>query len=228
MRLRGRRSRAQAMVEFALVIPIFLLLLFTIVILGLYVFYNQQLENAAREAARFAAVHSNSAQCPTVSMLDPTLIMKPEGYSRCDAPEDGWPKMTGAARSMVWGMNPGSVNVTACWSGNIDGQSPPNADAPPTGGPWANCTMGGIDPQTAAASLPCPRASLLAPSAPHKADGDDKASATAAIAGGTQQYNTTVTVYSCFNWSPPLAGFLFVPNSIKLQAVITEPLQRQQ
>lgn len=230
MRLRRRRTRAQALVEFALVIPIFLLLLMTIVVLGLYVFYNQQLENAAREAARYAAVHSNSSQCPTVSMLDPILTMKPEGYARCDAPEDGWPKMTGAARSMIWGMNPASVSVTACWSGNIETPpTPPNADALPIStNPWANCTMDGIDPQTAAASLACPRGSIVAPSAAHKADGDDKASANAALAGGTQQYATTVTVYSCFNWSPPLGGFLIIPNTIKLQAVITEPLQRQQ
>ncbi|MFL5726399.1 MAG: TadE/TadG family type IV pilus assembly protein [Chloroflexota bacterium] len=223
-----RRHGAQALVEFALVVPIFLLLLMTVVVLGLYVFYNQQLENAAREGARFAAVHSASAQCPTVSLLDPILTMKPEGYNRCDAPEDGWPKMTAAARSQIWGMNPASVRVSACWSGNIESPpTPPNADALP-GNPWANCTMGGIDPQTTAAGLPCPRASLIPPSAPHKADGDDKASATAALAGGTQQYDTTVTVYACFNWSPPLGGFLFVPSSIKLQAVITEPLQRQQ
>ena len=67
----GPRRRGQALVEFALVFPLFLLVLFSIIAFGLYVFYNQQLANAAREAARYAAVHSSTAQCPTVSRLDP-------------------------------------------------------------------------------------------------------------------------------------------------------------
>ena len=63
----GRRKRGQALTEFALVAPIFFLMILSIIVLGLWVFYNLQLENAAREAARYAAVHSTSAQCPTVS-----------------------------------------------------------------------------------------------------------------------------------------------------------------
>ena len=48
----GRRQTrtsggGQALVEFAFVFPIFMALLLSIVMLGLYVFYNQQLENAA-------------------------------------------------------------------------------------------------------------------------------------------------------------------------------------
>src|SRR6266513_2518878 len=61
----------QAVMEFALVFPMVMFLLMAVIVFGLFVFYNQQLENAAREAARYAAVHSSSAQCPTVSRLDP-------------------------------------------------------------------------------------------------------------------------------------------------------------
>src|SRR4051812_25690396 len=66
-----KNAKGQALVEFALVFPIFLMLLMAIIVFGLYVFYNQQLTNAVREAARYASVHSASAQCPTVSRLDP-------------------------------------------------------------------------------------------------------------------------------------------------------------
>src|SRR4051812_2722062 len=92
------RGRGQALVEFVLVFPLFVLVLFSIITFGLFVFYSQQLENAAREAARYAAVHSSTAQCPTVSQLDPGADVRPNGYFRCDAPEDGWSRITAAAR----------------------------------------------------------------------------------------------------------------------------------
>ena len=57
---------------------------------------------------------------------------------------------------------------------------------------------------------------------PAKADGDDKASDIAAAIGTNQNYPTTVTVYTCFKWRPPMAGFLFIPSEITLRAVITE------
>jgi Flp pilus assembly protein TadG len=50
-------GRAQALVEFALVAPIFFLILFGIIDFGRYVYYTQILNNAAREGARYAIVH---------------------------------------------------------------------------------------------------------------------------------------------------------------------------
>jgi hypothetical protein len=231
MRLTGRhRGRGQALVEFALVFPMFMLLLFTIISLGLYVFYNQQLEAAAREAARYAAIHSSTAQCPTVSRIDPIGPNRPDGYHRCDAPEDGWPRMTGAARSAIGGMAPAQVSVSACWSGLIDSASPPNADALP-GAPsstFADCRIGGVDPRLNPGSIACPPPATTGPSAAGKADGDDKASDLAAAVGNNLHYPTTVTVFACFIWKPPMAGFVFIPSSITLRAVATEALQRQQ
>jgi Flp pilus assembly protein TadG len=52
-------SRAQALVEFALVAPIFFLILFSIIDFGRYVYYVQILNNAAREGARYAIVHGS-------------------------------------------------------------------------------------------------------------------------------------------------------------------------
>jgi hypothetical protein len=52
-----RCGRGQALVEFALVAPLFFLLLFAIIDFGRYVYYVQVLNNAAREGARYAIVH---------------------------------------------------------------------------------------------------------------------------------------------------------------------------
>ena len=223
---RDPRTRGQALVEFTLVFPMFLLVLFSIVVFGLYIFYNQQLETATRDAARYAATHSASAQCPTVSHIDPPLSLQHTSYTReCDAPEKGWPKLTGAARSQIWAMNPTDVKVAACWSGYVDALG--NADALPTApNTFQGCTIGGIDPRTNANSLTCPPPAMTWPSAPNKADGDDKASSTSGVDAVT--YPTTVTVYTCFQWTPPLSGFLFIPTSITLRSVLTEALQRQQ
>jgi uncharacterized protein (UPF0333 family) len=236
---RGPRSRGQALVEFALVFPMFILLLFSVIVLGLYVFYNQQLANATGEAARYAAVHSTSALCPTVSHLDSPLQLQWDNtVKRCDAPENGWPEMTAAARSNIWGMNPNQVSVAACWSGFVDSGN--NYDALPTNPPntFTDCTMRDsvtlltpVDPRTEAGSLPCPATTIGSALNPAKADGDDKASAIAAAVGAgnsVTSYPTTVTVYSCFNWTPPLAGFVLIPSQITLRAVVTEVLQRQQ
>jgi hypothetical protein len=216
--------RGQALVEFALVFPIFMLLLMAIIVFGLFVFYNQQLENAAREAARYAAVHSDSAQCPTVSRLDPTGPNRPNSYFRCDAPEDGWPRMTAAGRSKVWAMAAARVSIVACWSGYVD--SAGNADALPVApNVMTDCTVNGVNPKTNPANLACPTATLPGTTT-MKADRDDKASALAFANAVT--YPTTVTVYACYEWTPPMSGFLFIPSSITLRAVITESMQRQQ
>jgi hypothetical protein len=233
---RGPRSRGQALVEFALVFPMFMLLLFSVIVLGLYVFYNQQLANATGEAARYAAVHSTTALCPTVSRLDPPPALQLTNTAgRCDAPENGWPKMTGAARSSIWGMSPSQVSVVACWSGFVDPGNNYDALATDPNNTFTDCTMRDpgllqppVDPRTDAGSLPCPATTIGSGVTPPKADGDDKASAVAVAVSNNQSYPTTVTVYSCFKWTPPMAGFVLIPSQITLRAVVTEVLQRQQ
>jgi hypothetical protein len=61
-----RAGRGQALVEFALIVPLFLALLFAIVDFGRVVWANDSLANSAREAARFAIVHggTKSTACP--------------------------------------------------------------------------------------------------------------------------------------------------------------------
>jgi len=235
---RGRRPRpfGQALVEFALVFPLFLLVMFSVIVFGLYVFYNQQLANATGEAARYAAVHSTTAVCPTVSRLDPPAALQVTNTAgRCDAPENGWPNMTAAARSSIWGMNPSLVSVVACWSGFVDPNN--NYDALPTdpNNTFTNCTVRDpsllqppVDPRANPGSLPCPATTVGSALNPKKADGDDKASAVAVAVSNNQSYPTTVTVYSCFKWTPPMAGFVLIPSQITLRAVVTEVLHRQQ
>jgi hypothetical protein len=54
-----RRATGQALVEFALVVPIFLVLLFSVVDGGRFVYMNSVLSQAAREGARVGSVEAS-------------------------------------------------------------------------------------------------------------------------------------------------------------------------
>lgn len=249
-RLARRTSRAQAMVELALVAPIFVMLLIGVITLGIGVFYQQQLTNAAREAARYAAIHSATAQQPTVSWLDPDLSLQPLSYVRYDRPEDGWPHMTAAGRRLIFGLDASAVNIAACWSGyqEIDPvtldpdptryDAPPPAPAPgyeltPGGSPpvywnpqtaWAQCTIDGADPTVDPSAIGC-TTTLATTTMPSGSLGDQASNLSE---GPGRIVANTVTAYACYEWSPPLAGFLLIPETVTLRAVITEPIERQQ
>jgi hypothetical protein len=225
-----RRSRGQALVEFALIAPLLTVLIGGIVSLGIGVFYQQQVTNAAREAARFAAIHSATSQCPTTSWRDPNWSRVPpsidqETYYACDPPNLRWPDMTAHGREHTFGMNRGSVHFAACWSGywEADPAVNPNAfdaaPAKPDGTPnqFEECTIGGVDPRGDLGSLSCPppATSLADDMASNLAYSSDMSSA------------NQVTVYACYVWTPPLLGDL-IGESITLRAVITEAMQHQQ
>jgi hypothetical protein len=230
--LRRDRSRAQALVEFALVFPIAMLILFGIIVLGLWVFYQQQITNVARESARWAAIHSSTAPCPTVGWRDPQPPgVYPFPYS-CDGPANPndsvpWPAMTAQGRSNAWGLDASKVMINACWSGYLPTGVAPggsmNADFPPVeviGGvtvenDFHQCTISGINPVTSVGGLDCQLRMTTAV--------DDPASNRADFA-----VNNQVTVYACYQWTPPLAGLLMIPSQITMRAVITETIQRQQ
>lgn len=57
----NRRRRAQSVVEFSIILPLLLLLILGVIELGYMLFVYVQLQNAAREGARSAAVRP----CPT-------------------------------------------------------------------------------------------------------------------------------------------------------------------
>lgn len=215
------------MVELALVAPLFFMVIFGIIILGIGVFYQQQVANAAREAARYAIVNTGSAQCPTVSNREPDLAVYASSYWACDPPITRWPKMTAAARDAVFGIDRSELHVSACWSGYwtrdtsgawADYDALPRALAAPyTPNELRTCTIGGIDPRSAADSLSCP--------APLTTVSDDMASSYSTSTYGSANQ---VTAYACYVWRPPLAGFLLIPPTVTLRAVVTEALQYQQ
>ena len=61
------RRSGQSLVEFALVLPVFMLLLFGLIDMGRYVYLNSTLSQAAREAARVAAVEASWMGSPDAS-----------------------------------------------------------------------------------------------------------------------------------------------------------------
>ncbi len=71
------RSAGQALVEFALVAPIFFLLLFSIIEFGRYVYTVQILNEAAREGARYAIVHGSQSLCPSGPMPGGETVPNP-------------------------------------------------------------------------------------------------------------------------------------------------------
>lgn len=74
-----RRDRGQALLEFAVVLPVFLAIFFGIVDFGRVVWANNSLTNAASEATRFAIVHggNDNTPCP----VGPTLRTTPASPS---------------------------------------------------------------------------------------------------------------------------------------------------
>src|SRR2546425_10099285 len=124
MRFRHRphNRRGQSLVEAALILPLFIAVIGAIMTFGIWVFYDQQIATVAREAARYAAVHSASADCPVGGWLPPVGGTVPTGAGawNCDSASIGWPKMTAYGRQFVFGMNSSQVHVTACWSGYHD------------------------------------------------------------------------------------------------------------
>src|SRR6187551_3611775 len=78
-----RRDRGQALMEFALVIPVFLLILVALFDLGRAVFAYNTLTNAAREGARIAIVNQYKPsivarakqQTAIVELNDPSVVV---------------------------------------------------------------------------------------------------------------------------------------------------------
>jgi hypothetical protein len=102
---RRRRSRGQAMVEFALVAPMFFLVLFGIIEAGRFIFYYETLANATREGARYAIVNgANTLGCPTGPPAP--------GSSACDPTGNN---VKARVRSAAFGvLNP--ITVDPLWS----------------------------------------------------------------------------------------------------------------
>lgn len=105
---RRRRVRGQAMVEFALVAPVFFLLLFGTIEGGRFILYYQALNNAAREGARYAIVHGSNSFCPSGPMppgeTAPISCYDPSGA-----------KVVQQVKDTAFGLLGTGVTATTCW-----------------------------------------------------------------------------------------------------------------
>jgi Flp pilus assembly protein TadG len=124
------RSAGQALVETALILPVFLMLLMGIVDMGRAVWATTSLASAAREATRYAIVHGGSSQdpCP-VGPAGPDAVV-PAASSSCPNPSPSKQSIVDAAvaAAIAGGSN---VNVAVCYgagcSGNTDAVGANNA-----------------------------------------------------------------------------------------------------
>jgi hypothetical protein len=104
---RRRRWLGQALPEFAIVAPMFFLLLFGIIEAGRFVYYYETLSNATREGARYAIVNGAGADevgCPT----GPAAA----GSNPCDI--NGVDVETSVRKSTI-GVLGSAVTVQRCW-----------------------------------------------------------------------------------------------------------------
>lgn len=123
-----RRERAQALVEFALVAPIFFLLLFGIIEGGRFILYYETLNNATREGARYAIVHGYNTSCaaggPSGEMAT--------GYSAPSCHDLSGANVIQKVRDTAFGVLGPTLNVTPCWVhptlGDCTGQNGRDSD----------------------------------------------------------------------------------------------------
>jgi hypothetical protein len=144
-RIAGRRrfgSRGQGLVEFALVLPVFMVILIGMVDLGRAIWANNAVANAAREAARFASVHGGSCEdlqgsvcsstnyCPVGPKGTQTAV--PTASTSCPYPSNSKQSIYNVATNYLIGGGTSST-VTACYysttacSGNTDQSGSNNA-----------------------------------------------------------------------------------------------------
>jgi TadE-like protein len=128
--MRGTRDRGQTLVEFAIVIPIFLTLLMGVVDFGRVVWAQSSLASAAREAARFAIVHggSGSNPCPVGPPANTAQIPLPSASCPYPSPSRQAIRDVATNYAMAGGIG---LTVTVCYgagcSGDNDVVGPPPA-----------------------------------------------------------------------------------------------------
>lgn len=111
--------RGQALAEFALVAPMFFLLLFALIDFGRYVYYVQILNNAAREGARYAIVHGMNGLPSSGPPAPGTTSSDPSGEN-----------VKSTVRNYlvgVIGQTTGALTISVCWK-------PPNGMGAPCSG----------------------------------------------------------------------------------------------
>jgi len=114
-----RRSRGQALAEFALVFPVLVLILFGFVDIARFAFAYNNLENAARSGTRVAAVNQIetstgcSRETPIVDTSNPTWSIK-----ACTVSEAVGLNLTNADVSVAYAAPP-SQPTLVCTTGHV-------------------------------------------------------------------------------------------------------------
>jgi Flp pilus assembly protein TadG len=121
---RPDRSRGQGLVEFALVLPVFMVILIGMVDMGRAIWANNSVANAAREAARFASVHGGSCEDLTGSVCSSTNYCPvgpaaagsavPSTSTSCPYPSPSKQSIYNTATGFLVGGG-SSTTVTACY-----------------------------------------------------------------------------------------------------------------
>jgi len=111
---RRDKPRGQAMVEFALVIPVFLLLMVALFDFGRVIWVNDTLATAAREAVRYAIVHggSDSQTCPVGPPAPGVTI--PPASTACPYPSPSRQAIKDLAQQYAAGTST-DVTVHVCY-----------------------------------------------------------------------------------------------------------------
>jgi hypothetical protein len=105
MRLSHARRRGQALAEFALVVPVLLLVLFAIVDISRLVYASNAMSNAAREGARAGSVGTRPTGCTGMSREACVIAI---------------------AKSRAWGVAPDSITTTVSCERVAPGDPTPN------------------------------------------------------------------------------------------------------
>jgi hypothetical protein len=100
------------MVEFALIFPIFILLLVGLFDLGRVIWVNDTLATAAREAARYAIVHGSKSPCPVGPAAPGTEIPTPT--TSCPYPSPSRQSIKDVALNWASGTS-ANVTVSVCY-----------------------------------------------------------------------------------------------------------------
>jgi len=110
-----RRRNGQALVEFALVAPIFFLLLFGIIEGGRFILYYETLNNATQEGARYAIVHGSRSSCPSGPM-EPGITPPAPGITPPACYDEFGDMVKQKVKDTAFGVLGTSVTVTPTWA----------------------------------------------------------------------------------------------------------------
>ena len=110
------RSRGQALVEFALVAPVFFLILFAVIEGGRFILYYETLNNATREGARYAIVNGANSLCTASS--GPTGPMPADWTKAVPGCHDATGlRVIQRVKDSAFGLLGNTVTVTPQWLG---------------------------------------------------------------------------------------------------------------